>query len=70
LVDIVKGITVRYPDIEHHGVTGCCDQLHMDADNSLLADCGLFQGKPTTAIDCSHIMTSLLALPLLVADFL
>lgn len=36
------------PDIEHHGaadgVTGSCHQLHMDADNSLLIDCGLFQG--------------------------
>ncbi|WP_312381560.1 integrator complex subunit 9 [Stutzerimonas balearica] len=37
------------PDIEHHGaadgVTGSCHQLHMDADNSLLIDCGLFQGN-------------------------
>ena len=37
------------PDIEHHGaktgVTGSCHQLHLNADNSLLIDCGLFQGK-------------------------
>jgi len=53
LVDIVKGITVRYPDIEHHGakdgVTGSCHQLHMDASHSLLIDCGLFQGSETSA---------------------
>ncbi len=40
---------MRYPDIEHHGaqdgVTGSCHQLHMDAANSLLIDCGLFQGS-------------------------
>jgi len=52
LVDIVKGITVRYPDIEHHGakdgVTGSCHQLHMDASHSLLVDCGLFQGNETS----------------------
>ena len=40
---------MRYPDIEHHGaqdgVTGSCHQLHMDAANSLLIDCGLFQGR-------------------------
>ncbi|MCF7203574.1 MBL fold metallo-hydrolase [Pseudomonas oligotrophica] len=42
-----------YPDIEHHGaadgVTGSCHQLHMDADNSLLIDCGLFQGNEAPA---------------------
>lgn len=38
------------PDIsiEHHGardgVTGSCHQLHFDESNSLLIDCGLFQG--------------------------
>lgn len=35
--------------IEHHGaktgVTGSCHQLHIDADHSLLIDCGLFQGN-------------------------
>lgn len=35
--------------IEHHGardgVTGSCHQLHIDNDNSLLIDCGLFQGS-------------------------
>src|SRR5690606_32718922 len=37
------------PHIQHHGakigVTGSCHQLHIDSDNSLLIDCGLFQGK-------------------------
>lgn len=44
---------MRYPAIEHHGshggVTGSCHQLHMDADSSLLIDCGLFQGNETSA---------------------
>lgn len=44
---------MRYPDIEHHGaqdgVTGSCHQLHMDAANSLLVDCGLFQGNEASA---------------------
>lgn len=44
---------MRYPDIEHHGakdgVTGSCHQLHMDASHSLLVDCGLFQGRETSA---------------------
>ena len=35
--------------IQHHGavngVTGSCHQLHIDDSNSLLIDCGLFQGK-------------------------
>ncbi len=34
--------------IDHHGaregVTGSCHQLHIDQNNSLLVDCGLFQG--------------------------
>lgn len=42
-----------YPDIQHHGaatgVTGSCHQLHMDAQHSLLVDCGLFQGAETSA---------------------
>lgn len=37
-----------FPDITHHGsvsgVTGSCHQLHADAANSYLIDCGLFQG--------------------------
>jgi len=49
LGDIVKGITMSYPQIEHHGakdgVTGSCHQLHMNATSSLLVDCGLFQGN-------------------------
>jgi metallo-beta-lactamase family protein len=35
--------------IQHHGavngVTGSCHQLHIDNNNSVLIDCGLFQGK-------------------------
>ncbi len=35
--------------IQHHGaingVTGSCHQLHIDEHNSILIDCGLFQGK-------------------------
>ncbi|MNQ49660.1 Ribonuclease [compost metagenome] len=42
-----------YPDILHHGakdgVTGSCHQLLMDAEHSLLIDCGLFQGAETSA---------------------
>ncbi len=41
-----------YPDIQHHGatggVTGSCHQLLMDAEHSLLIDCGLFQGAETS----------------------
>ena len=41
-----------YPDIFHHGakdgVTGSCHQLLMDAQHSLLIDCGLFQGAETS----------------------
>ncbi|PKM35397.1 MAG: MBL fold hydrolase [Gammaproteobacteria bacterium HGW-Gammaproteobacteria-10] len=37
-----------YPKIEHHGavngVTGSCHELKIDANNSVLIDCGLFQG--------------------------
>lgn len=41
------------PDNLHHGakdgVTGFCHQLLMDAEQSLLIDCGLFQGAETSA---------------------
>ncbi|SFX08684.1 MBL fold metallo-hydrolase RNA specificity domain-containing protein [Marinospirillum alkaliphilum] len=40
---------MQYPDFIHHGgasgVTGSCHQLLADAENSLLVDCGLFQGE-------------------------
>ena len=40
---------MSYPQIEHHGakdgVTGSCHQLRMNDANSLLIDCGLFQGN-------------------------
>ena len=39
---------VTYPWIQHHGavngVTGSCHQLWLTEDDSLLIDCGLFQG--------------------------
>jgi metallo-beta-lactamase family protein len=53
---IVNGLTridtMGYPDILHHGakdgVTGSCHQLLMNAEHSLLIDCGLFQGAETS----------------------
>ncbi|MFC0711360.1 MBL fold metallo-hydrolase RNA specificity domain-containing protein [Azorhizophilus paspali] len=42
-----------YPEILHHGATqgatGSCHQLLMDAQHSLLIDCGLFQKAETSA---------------------
>jgi metallo-beta-lactamase family protein len=42
---------MTFPYIQHHGavtgVTGSCHQLHADAANSYLIDCGLFQGSET-----------------------
>ncbi|GGN23091.1 MULTISPECIES: hypothetical protein [Marinomonas] len=39
-------------DIKHHGavqsVTGSCHELFVDGDNSVLVDCGLFQGAETS----------------------
>ncbi|HIQ07056.1 MAG TPA: MBL fold metallo-hydrolase [Thiotrichaceae bacterium] len=39
----------QYPLIKHHGavqgVTGSCHQLQIDADSSVLIDCGIFQGS-------------------------
>lgn len=44
---------MRFPHIQHHGaqdgVTGSCHQLCMDPENSLLIDCGLFQGDEASA---------------------
>lgn len=41
------------PNVLHHGakdgVTGSCHQLFIDPQNSLLIDCGLFQGAETSA---------------------
>lgn len=43
----------HYPAIEHHGavngVTGSCHQLWMTPTDSLLIDCGLFQGAETSS---------------------
>lgn len=40
---------MEFTRIVHHGgaqgVTGSCHQLYADSDNSLLIDCGLFQGR-------------------------
>nr|WP_067287475.1 MBL fold metallo-hydrolase [Marinobacterium profundum] len=43
---------MEYPEIIHHGardgVTGSCHQLRIDEHQSLLIDCGLFQGAETS----------------------
>ena len=40
---------MAFPFITHHGatqgVTGSCHRLHLDAQRSVLIDCGLFQGR-------------------------
>ncbi|TXK65594.1 MBL fold metallo-hydrolase RNA specificity domain-containing protein [Alkalisalibacterium limincola] len=42
-------MSAQYPHLQHHGavrgVTGSAHHLHTDARNSLLIDCGLFQGE-------------------------
>ena len=42
-------------NIQHHGakdgVTGSCHQLHLDDHNSLLIDCGIFQGNEVSETD-------------------
>lgn len=44
--------TTSYPSIQHHGavhgVTGSCHQLWLTPQDSLLIDCGLFQGAETS----------------------
>src|SRR5690606_22678557 len=44
---------MAFPYITHHGavsgVTGSCHQLHADAANSYLVDCGLFQGAKASS---------------------
>ncbi|WP_275545437.1 MULTISPECIES: MBL fold metallo-hydrolase RNA specificity domain-containing protein [unclassified Pseudomonas] len=43
------------PQLIHHGadkgVTGSCHQLFLDADNSVLIDCGLFQGADISTVE-------------------
>lgn len=52
---------MNYPDIVHHGavngVTGSCHELQVDADNSVLIDCGLFQGAENSGkgSDSDHL---------------
>ena len=44
--------------ISHHGavngVTGSCHELHIDSNNSILIDCGLFQGAETSPSGSHH----------------
>ncbi len=44
--------------ISHHGavdgVTGSCHELHIDRSNSILIDCGLFQGAETSPGGADH----------------
>ena len=46
-----------YPSILHYGavagVTGSCHELQINSNNSVLIDCGLFQGAETSPGD-SH----------------
>ncbi|USD41339.1 MBL fold metallo-hydrolase [Vibrio sp. SCSIO 43135] len=48
-------------DILHHGavngVTGSCHQLIIDRQNSLLVDCGLFQGAETSGRDENELLS-------------
>ncbi len=41
-----------YPHISHHGavtgVTGSCHELHVNPKNSILIDCGIFQGSDSS----------------------
>lgn len=45
-------------NISHHGavngVTGSCHELHIDSNNSILIDCGLFQGAETSSKGAHH----------------
>lgn len=45
--------------IQHHGaingVTGSCHQLHIDNENSILIDCGLFQGDEAENDNEEHL---------------
>ena len=49
--------------IQHHGgingVTGSCHQLHIDSNNSVLIDCGLFQGTEKGTKNSSDIEDNL-----------
>jgi metallo-beta-lactamase family protein len=44
--------------ISHHGavngVTGSCHELHIDSNNSILIDCGLFQGSEASPHGSNH----------------
>lgn len=55
-------MTTRFPHIAHHGavtgVTGSCHELHIDKQNSVLIDCGIFQGSdssPHNQADANHL---------------
>jgi metallo-beta-lactamase family protein len=55
-------MTTNYPHISHHGavtgVTGSCHELHINKENSVLIDCGIFQGSdssPHNKADSHHL---------------
>jgi len=45
-------MAISYPHIAHHGavtgVTGSCHELQLDNKNSVLIDCGIFQGSDSS----------------------
>jgi len=49
---------MEFAKISHHGavngVTGSCHELHIDTKNSILIDCGLFQGAETSPQGSHH----------------
>jgi len=55
-------MTTNFPHISHHGavtgVTGSCHELHINNENSVLIDCGIFQGSdrsPHNKADSQHL---------------
>lgn len=48
-------LTLSQPRVEHHGahhgVTGSCHELYLTPEQSVLIDCGLFQGAETSAAE-------------------
>ncbi len=50
---------MNYPDILHHGAKdGVTGSQHRDAQQSLLTDCGLFQGTKTSTEGKSAVHAS------------
>ncbi|WP_425511134.1 MBL fold metallo-hydrolase RNA specificity domain-containing protein [sulfur-oxidizing endosymbiont of Gigantopelta aegis] len=54
----MKSKQMDLANISHHGavngVTGSCHELHIDDKNSILIDCGLFQGAETSPGGSKH----------------